>query len=76
MKNFNLTKKQLLNRLEIYEEILMNETKREKRVMKGTLKRILAEQILDLKKEIEEIKQQITIKENFSKTLTNQNSLY
>jgi hypothetical protein len=76
MKNINLTKTQLLNRLKIYEEILTNEIAREKRVMKGTLKRILKEQILDLTKEIAEIRQQITIKENFSKTLTNQNRLY
>ena len=76
MKNINLTKTQLLNRLKIYEEILTNEMAREKRVMKGTLKRILKEQILDLTKEIAEIRQQITIKENFSKTLTNQIKVY
>ncbi len=57
MKNINLTKTQLFNRIEIYEEILINETAREKRVMKGTFKRILKEQILDLKKEINELKQ-------------------
>ena len=57
MKNINLTKTQLLNRLEIYEEILTSETAREKRVIEGTFKRILKEQILDLKKEMTELKQ-------------------
>ena len=57
MKNQNLTRTQVLNRLEIYAEILTKQSEMEKRVPKGGFKRILKEEIAELEKEIAELNQ-------------------
>jgi|LakMenEpi10Aug09_1017262.scaffolds.fasta_scaffold13375_1 hypothetical protein len=57
MKNQNLTKTQVLNRLEIYAEILTKQSEMEKRVPKGSFKNILKEENAELEKEIAELKQ-------------------